>query len=90
MSRHHFENPKNACTACGQDFAGITYFDKHRVGTFDYAYSAGLKLEPPREDGRRCLTRDEMTAKGWALNKDGRWADPTASERLAHAHGKGS
>jgi len=36
----------------------------------------GLELDPPREDGRRCLEADEMTAKGWELNDRGRWLDP--------------
>lgn len=84
--RHAFENPRNGCAACGQDFAGLTYFDKHRVGTFEYSLTEGLRLDPPREDGRRCLTRDEMLELGLALDKSGRWTDPAEAARLRAAH----
>ena len=51
------------CTACGRDFAGDTYFDRHRIGVHDYTYREGLSMSPPREDGRRCMTPEEMTSK---------------------------
>ncbi|HEX4672032.1 MAG TPA: hypothetical protein VH279_07175 [Solirubrobacteraceae bacterium] len=53
------------CTSCGVDFTGDWLFDKHRVGRHEYMLSEGLRLDPPREDGRRCLDRDEMRALGW-------------------------
>ena len=53
------------CTSCGCDFSGDSMFDRHRVGTHDYTYSEGLRFDPPVEDGRRCLRRDEMIEKGW-------------------------
>jgi hypothetical protein len=53
------------CTSCGCDFTGDALFERHRVGTHDYTYSEGAKMDPPREDGRRCLTRDEMREHGW-------------------------
>jgi hypothetical protein len=51
---------QNYCRSCGEDFGGVTLFDKHRVAN----------------DGeRRCLDDGEMKAKGWALNRYGRWVD---------------
>jgi hypothetical protein len=76
----------NLCRDCGQDFAGVSYFDQHRVGTHQYTYSQGAAMDPPREDGRRCLSIAEMEAKGWRRNARGRWADPEAVERLREAH----
>lgn len=45
------------CTACGTYFNRVSTFDKHRVGEFGA--------------DRRCLTADEMTAKGWRENAAG-------------------
>ena len=39
------------CNACGESFAGLSYFEKHRIGPFTN--------EHPHY-GRRCLSRDEM------------------------------
>jgi hypothetical protein len=66
----------NLCRSCGQDFASVRLFGAHRIGGHDYTYSEGVKMEPMREDGRRCLGVDEMQAKGWALDARGRWSDP--------------
>jgi len=41
-----------------------------------------LQKEPPLEDGRRCLSEDEMVEKGWATNSHGRWFSPTAAEGM--------
>jgi hypothetical protein len=57
--------PLSYCVSCGRDFSGDTIFDLHRVGVHAYDYPEGLKLDPPREDGRRCLEPDEMRALGW-------------------------
>jgi len=79
------ENPKNLCSPCEQDFASVTLFDAHRIGTHAYTYSEGVAMEPMREDGRRCLNTAEMRAKGWALDDRGRWSDPAAiASTLAH------
>ena len=59
------------CPTCGEDFNGIRLFDAHRVGRHAYLYDA----EHP--DGRRCLTLEEMLAKGWQRNRFGRWTDPS-------------
>ena len=64
----------NLCRSCGKDFSGLEGFDRHRVGVHAYTYSEGLKLDPPREDGRRCLTTDELLEDGgWATDAKGRW-----------------
>lgn len=48
---------------CCQSFRSMSGFDKHRTGRF----------EP---NTRRCLTPDEMTAKGWARDEHGAWRLP--------------
>jgi hypothetical protein len=47
-------NNQCRCSACGQLFATVWTFDRHRTG--DYA------------SGRRCLSISEMLAKGWIQN----------------------
>ena len=66
----------NYCTSCRRDFAAVRAFDAHRVGKHAYTYSEGLKLNPPREDGRRCLHQTEMVERGFAEDTRGRWVDP--------------
>lgn len=63
----------NYCTTCKEDFASVRAFDRHRVGKHEYLYSEGLKMNPPREDGRRCLGIDEMDEHGLARDGKGRW-----------------
>lgn len=65
--------PLNLCSLCNEDFTTVTGFDRHRVGKHAYTLTEGLKLDPPREDGRRCLDRDEMQAAGLSLDTYGRW-----------------
>jgi hypothetical protein len=68
----------NVCRSCGDtDFASVTAFDKHRLGT--YAYPWG----PDREDGRRCLIGDELTEAGMELDPRGRWRIALTDERRA-------
>ena len=66
----------NYCTSCRHDFASVQAFDAHRVGKHAYTYSEGSKLNPPRDDGRRCLHQTEMVERGFTQNQRGRWADP--------------
>jgi hypothetical protein len=73
---------RSFCRSCGEDFAGDTYFDRHRIGTHDYLWS------PEREDGRRCLDADEMLAVGLRRNAEGRWYDPESAQRLRGAHAR--
>jgi len=92
------------CTTCGRDFAGDTYFDKHRIGKHAYLYQEGLKFDPPVEDGRRCMDDEEMIEAGMRQMtveemQNGRhgkrvgfnvqmWFDPSEGERLRTAHTK--
>jgi hypothetical protein len=66
----------NVCSGCGHDFGGVTTFDRHRVGAHGYTLMEGLRMEPPREDGRRCLGADEMLSLGWTQDRHGRWRGP--------------
>ena len=65
----------NLCRACGEEFGGVTLFDKHRVGTHAYTAQEGEQFSPPASDGRRCLSVEEMCARGWARNGLARWTD---------------
>jgi hypothetical protein len=79
------KRPANFCSACGQDFTSVSLFDRHRVGVHAYTYSEGLALDPPVEDGRRCLDAEEMQAKGWELDARSRWVDPAKVEQARKA-----
>ena len=63
----------NLCRVCGLDFHSVRDFDAHRVGKHAYTFQEGLRMDPPVEDGRRCLDHEEMLAEGWSLSKQGRW-----------------
>ena len=71
----------NICPSCEQDFSSVEAFDAHRVGTYAYTFDSGLRLDPPREDGRRCLRLDEMTGTGWVIDPRGRWVHPREYRR---------
>lgn len=71
----------NVCGACNQDFAATRDFDSHRLGKHAYTYWEGTRLDPSREDGRRCLSRVEMLEDGWAQNELGRWVHPREARR---------
>ena len=72
----------NLCRSCGLDFGSVSAFDRHRVGKHAFTYAEGLELDPPREDGRRCLDEDEMLAVGMELDARGRWRLVPDLERL--------
>jgi hypothetical protein len=55
------------CTSCGLTFRSAHGFDKHRIG----AYSSA-----PPAYGRRCLTPDELRARGYEPDGKGRWRQP--------------
>ena len=63
----------NLCTTCGENFASVEAFDKHRVGKHAYLFAEGLRMNPPREDGRRCMDTGEIRAAGMDLDVRGRW-----------------
>src|SRR5579883_2762651 len=80
----------NLCTVCGEDFASLAAFDRHRVGRHAYSYRQGLRREPPREDGRRCLDPDEMRKAGLERDGRGHWRIALTDderERLVSARG---
>lgn len=64
------------CPACHETFTSTSSGDRHRVG--DHAVSVGL-------DRRRCLTADEMRARGMVPNSRGQWTNggtsPWAADR---------
>jgi hypothetical protein len=62
------------CRACGEVFGGLDAFDTHRVGTHQYTSTEGLAMNPPREDGRRCLSTWEMEERGFGKTARGRWS----------------
>lgn len=78
----------NLCRSCEQDFASVSAFDRHRVGVHAYTHSGSLKLDPPREDGRRCLDTDELRDVGMELDARGRWAITADAERARKAFRK--
>jgi hypothetical protein len=61
----------NLCRACNNDLGSVTAFDAHRTGRHAYSFSEGLRMDPLREDGRRCLDEDEMEARGFVKNGRG-------------------
>lgn len=50
----------NQCPTCSQFFNSTYAFDKHRVGEY-------------KDKSRRCLTVDQMTAKGMQKSARGFW-----------------
>jgi hypothetical protein len=48
------------CTVCGKVFNSVSGFDKHRTGEF-------------ADKSRRCLSDEEMAAKDFRLNANGKW-----------------
>lgn len=76
----------NTCTACEENFSSVETFDRHRVGVHAYTFLEGMRMDPPVEDGRRCLSPDEMVDdRGWAWNLEGVWYDPARTERAREA-----
>lgn len=59
---------RNQCRGCNQYFNSNLAFDKHRTGHFGH--------------NRRCLTPDEMIAKGMSLNKRGFWVTEAMSNNV--------
>ena len=71
------------CSTCGLRFSGTSAFDAHRVGRHAYTFTQGLALEPPVEDGRRCLDLDELRRAGMELDPRGRWRVVASEKQLA-------
>jgi len=66
-------NFANFCRSCNTDFASVNAFDRHRTGVQEYLFADGLRMEPPVEDGRRCLSPNEMLDAGMEVDDRGRW-----------------
>jgi hypothetical protein len=56
-------NSRNQCQGCKGYFNSVSAFDKHRTGNHG--------------SNRRCMTEEEMLAKGMSLNSDGFWITKT-------------
>ena len=69
MPRHWQGTPANGCSECGQDFTSTQLFDAHRTGVYEYTLEQGLRLGPPREDGRRCLDRTPNSVRPGIADK---------------------
>jgi hypothetical protein len=91
MKSQHWETPEgyrvnSYCTLCGLDFAGDSYFERHKTGSHQYTYSEGLKYNPPVEDGRRCMSIEELAEIGMRpMTKE----EMNASSRHRHRIGFG-
>lgn len=59
-SKLPFYSDRCRCSVCNEYFNSAFAFSSHRIGTY----------QPPT---RRCLSPDEMRARGWTLNRTGRW-----------------
>ncbi len=70
------------CASCGLAFAGTSAFDLHRRGVHAFTFREGLRMEPVREDGRRCLHPVEMVEAGLELGSRGRWRVKASPKQL--------
>lgn len=61
---------RNQCPGCNQYFNSNTAFEKHRTGQHGH--------------NRRCLTPEEMIAKGMSLNKAQFWITEAMPLNKAH------
>jgi hypothetical protein len=71
----------NFCRGCGEDFASVAAFDRHRVGVHAYTFAQGLLVNPTVEDGRRCMDEEELYVVGMELDSRGRWCITAEAER---------
>ncbi len=66
---------KSTCGKCSQIFTSVVSFDKHRTGSYGdaiYTNSKHNKVIGHTLSTRRCMTVEEMTAKGMVF-AHGRW-----------------
>jgi hypothetical protein len=79
MSAPKLTGNRCRCAACGDLFNSTSAFDRHRAGTF-----------APRgtwPHSRRCLTADELHAKGWSRNAAGFWIERAREATTASSGG---
>ena len=73
---------KAICSGCGQIFGGESGFEKHRAGEF-----RKLDVTPSQ---RRCLTPQEMLARGLHQDERGRWIkdfdESVCTPRISKTH----
>jgi hypothetical protein len=79
MSPPKLTGSRVQCPACGEFFASIAVFDRHRVGEF--AGVGGVNT-------RRCLSVAEMRAQEWPKTGRGFWLKP--APRAVHSALAGS
>jgi hypothetical protein len=72
----------NLCRSCNKDFGSVSAFDAHRVGKHAYTYSEGVKMEPMKEDGRRCLATWELIRDDWLMDYHDVWRLPASQKDL--------
>jgi hypothetical protein len=56
---------KSLCRACDHIFSSVKAFDLHRTGSF-------------KKNTRRCMSKEEMRAKGLIQNAKGWWTTPAS------------
>lgn len=64
---------KNQCSGCSRNFTSMSAFDRHRAGSYS-------------KNTRRCMTPDEMRARGLEQKASGKWgyaASPALLARIA-------
>jgi hypothetical protein len=61
----------NLCASCGRNFGSQRAFGRHRTGVHAYTFAEGATMQPPRYDGRRCLSDHELRAAGLVPNARG-------------------
>lgn len=71
----------NLCRTCNQDFTSVRLWDEHRVGKYAPGDYQGELADWTPEQGRRCLSTEEMQKRGWTKNERGRWFDPSEVSR---------
>lgn len=76
----------NLCRSCGEKFGSVSAFDRHRVGKHAFTFTEGLRMDPPREDWRRCLDTDELALAGWNRDSYGRWRQARQQEGPSQDH----
>jgi len=60
---------RNQCPGCNEYFNSTAAFDKHRTGEH-------------KNNGRRCMSSVEMTAKGMFVGSDGFWRGSAMPESV--------
>lgn len=80
MSAHNLYDPmlphgsdRCRCSVCGLYFRRTSTFDAHRIGR-------------PGTPARRCLSSDELAARGWSRDSLGYWRRPGPNRPFRQIH----